>query len=104
MSKIYRIPTTVAAPGQTVRARVRLAPPVFAATTQDCVIQNVGAYKNALLALGYEEENDFERSSQFMARCFKLLDDQAKAVRGSARVPIDIRLSGPARSIARPRY
>ena len=95
----YRVPSNVATTLETVSLRVKLATPTYTSDdTVEVVPPNMGAWKMALLALSYEDENDLERADIYWGRCFTLLNQELKQFRGNPKVVLNIHPWGLARS------
>ena len=99
----YRVPTILAEPLEQIQLRVKLATPVFTFDDEANVYPpNIGAWKMAMLALLYEDENDMERSDSYWGRCFALLNQELRNFRGNPRLtptisPWGLNRSGPVR-------
>lgn len=51
----------------------------------DVVPSNIGALKNGLMALNYEDQNDLERAAAYWTQAMNLLNNETEAARGAAR-------------------
>ena len=95
----YRVPISLAEPLEEIQLRVKLAAPQY--TFDDTIAihpPNIGAWKMALLAILYEEENDMERSDTYWGRCYALLNQELKNFRGKPRLTVSLAPWGLMRS------
>lgn len=84
--------------GDTVEALVHLAHPELSTDSPDnttCACPSSGALKLAMLAVVYEEANDFVRSQDYWQRAHALLDGDEKTNRGGARATPSVQPFGP---------
>jgi hypothetical protein len=82
-------------PGCETLQVVALRRPVPLVQSTDVVNpSNLGALKMAMTALIYEENNDLERSEQFWAKCYSLLDEELKFNRGGALGTLRVQIHG----------
>jgi len=68
--------------------KVRYVPCVV--DTDEVVVSNLGALKNMLISLRYEDEADLERSEMFFSKALQLLNGETKETRGGSRWTLNI--------------
>jgi len=61
--------------------------------TDEVIISNLGALKNMLTSLRFEDENDMERSEMFFMKALQLLNGESKEARGGSRWTLNIESS-----------
>lgn len=62
---------------------------------------NIGAFKHALQAIGYEDNNDLDGAQKYWSVCYSLLNQQMKENRGAARSVPNLKLSPAGRGFPR---
>ena len=77
-----------------VKARCRLRHNLLQMEDQYVLPGNLGAIKNGLMALGYEDANDLERSEVYWAKAEASLDNQLGSSRGGGQSQPNINLWG----------
>lgn len=95
----YRVPVSLADPLEEIQLRVKLAAPTFSFDDEAAVHPpNIGAWKMAMLALLYEDENDMERSDAYWGRCYALLNQELNNFRGKPKLTVSLSPWGLSRS------
>lgn len=100
----YKVPTHIGSEGENVIVKAKLAPVTVAGSSDTIYPINLGAWKNALMALASEDEHDYERSETQWAKCFQLLNQELKARRGGSRKTINVQPWGLRRSGGVPHF
>jgi hypothetical protein len=77
-----------------IRVMALRRPIVLVNGTDLVVPSNLGALKMALTALIYEENNDLERSEQFWAKSYSLLNEELKFLRGGSLPSLRVNIHG----------
>lgn len=62
---------------------------------------NIGAFKHALQAIAYEDNNDLDGAQKYWSVCYSLLNQQMKSQRGNARAVPNLKLAPAGRGIPR---
>jgi len=84
----YAVPNDPEVDYVDVLCKVRYVPCVV--DTDDVVVSNLGALKNMLISLRYEDEADLERSEMFFMKALQLLNGETKETRGGSRWTLNI--------------
>lgn len=86
--KRYSVPNEPAVDYVDVLCKVRYVPCVV--DTDEVIVSNLGALKNMLISLRYEDEADLERSEMFFMKALQLLNGETKETRGGSRWTLNI--------------
>lgn len=86
--KRYSVPNEPEVDYLDVLCKVRYVPCVV--DTDDVIVSNLGALKNMLISLRYEDEADLERSEMFFMKALQLLNGETKETRGGSRWTLNI--------------
>jgi hypothetical protein len=84
----YAVPNEPTVDYVDVLCKVRYVPCVV--DTDEVVVSNLGALKNMLISLRYEDEADLERSEMFFMKALQLLNGETKETRGGSRWTLNI--------------
>ena len=84
----YSVPNEPTVDYVDVLCKVRYVPCVV--DTDAVVVSNLGALKNMLISLRYEDEADLERSEMFFMKALQLLNGETKETRGGSRWTLNI--------------
>jgi hypothetical protein len=84
----YAVPNDPEVDYVDVLCKVRYVPCVV--DTDEVIVSNLGALKNMLISLRYEDEADLERSEMFFMKALQLLNGETKETRGGSRWTLNI--------------
>jgi len=84
----YAVPNDPEVDYVDVLCKVRYVPCVV--DTDEVIVSNLGALKNMLISLRYEDEADLERSEMFFMKALQLLNGETKEIRGGSRWTLNI--------------
>jgi hypothetical protein len=84
----YAVPNEPSIDYLDVVCKLRYIPCVL--DTDEVVVSNLGALKNMLTSLRFEDENDMERSEMFFMKALQLLNGESKETRGGSRWTLNI--------------
>jgi hypothetical protein len=84
----YAVPNDPEVDYLDVLCKLRYVPCVV--DTDEVVVSNLGALKNMLISLRYEDEADLERSEMFFMKALQLLNGETKETRGGSRWTLNI--------------
>ncbi len=71
-----------------VLCKIRFVPCVY--DTDEIIVSNLGALKNMLMSLKWEDEGDMERSEMFFMKALQLLNGENREVRGGTQWRLNI--------------
>ena len=77
-----------------IRCLCKLKYTKLVAETDIVLPSNLGALKMALMAIGYEDQNDMKTAKIYWADCYALLNDEMKEARGGATLRVRISPNG----------
>lgn len=86
----YKIPATIGSEGENVIVKAKLAPIAVAGSSDSIYPVNIGAWKNAVMALASEDEHDNDRAEIQWSKCFQLLNQELKARRAGSKKTINV--------------
>ena len=86
--KRYAVPNEPSVDYLDVLCKIRYVPCVV--DTDEVAVSNLGALKNMLISLRYEDEADLERSEMFFMKALQLLNGETKETRGGSRWTLNI--------------
>jgi hypothetical protein len=84
----YAVPNEPSVDYVDVLCKIRYVPCVV--DTDEVAVSNLGALKNMLISLRYEDEADLERSEMFFMKALQLLNGETKETRGGSRWTLNI--------------
>jgi hypothetical protein len=84
----YSVPNEPTVDYLDVLCKIRYVPCIK--DTDEVIVSNLGALKNMLISLRYEDEADLERSEMFFMKALQLLNGETKEVRGGSRWTLNI--------------
>ena len=84
----YSVPNEPEVDYLDVLCKIRYVPCVV--DTDEVAVSNLGALKNMLISLRYEDEADLERSEMFFMKALQLLNGETKETRGGSRWTLNI--------------
>lgn len=84
----YAVPNEPEVDYLDVLCKIRYVPCVV--DTDEVIVSNLGALKNMLISLRYEDEADLERSEMFFMKALQLLNGETKETRGGSRWTLNI--------------
>jgi hypothetical protein len=58
--------------------------------TDEVIVSNLGALKNMLTSLRFEDEADLERSEMFFMKALQLLNGESREIRGGSQWKLNI--------------
>jgi len=87
----YAVPNEPEVDYLDVVCKLRYVPCVI--DTDEVIISNLGALKNMLTSLRFEDENDMERSEMFFMKALQILNGESKEARGGSRWTLNIESS-----------
>jgi len=58
--------------------------------TDEVIVTNLGALKNMLMSLKWEDEGDMERSEMYFMKALQLLNGESREVRGGSQWKLNI--------------
>jgi hypothetical protein len=71
-----------------VLCKIRFVPCVY--DTDEVIVSNLGALKNMLTSLRFEDEADLERSEMFFMKALQLLNGESREIRGGSQWKLNI--------------
>ena len=86
--KRYAVPNEPTVDYLDVLCKIRYVPCIK--DTDEVLVSNLGALKNMLISLRYEDEADLERSEMFFMKALQLLNGETKETRGGSRWTLNI--------------
>jgi hypothetical protein len=84
----YAVPNEPAIDYLDVLCKIRFVPCVY--DTDEVIVSNLGALKNMLMSLKWEDEGDMERSEMFFMKALQLLNGENREVRGGSQWKLNI--------------
>ena len=84
----YSVPNEPTVDYLDVLCKIRYVPCIK--DTDEVIVSNLGALKNMLISLRYEDEADLERSEMFFMKALQLLNGETKETRGGSRWTLNI--------------
>jgi hypothetical protein len=84
----YSVPNNPSIDYLDVLCKVRFVPCVY--DTDEVIVTNLGALKNMLMSLKWEDEGDMERSEMYFMKALQLLNGESREVRGGSQWKLNI--------------
>ena len=84
----YAVPNEPSIDYLDVLCKVRFIPCVY--DTDEVIVTNLGALKNMLMSLKWEDEGDMERSEMYFMKALQLLNGESREVRGGSQWKLNI--------------
>jgi hypothetical protein len=84
----YAVPNEPTIDHLDVLCKIRFVPCVY--DTDEVIVSNLGALKNMLTSLRFEDEADLERSEMFFMKALQLLNGESREVRGGSQWKLNI--------------
>jgi hypothetical protein len=84
----YAVPNEPTIDYLDVLCKIRFVPCVY--DTDEVIVTNLGALKNMLMSLKWEDEGDMERSEMFFMKALQLLNGENREVRGGTQWKLNI--------------
>jgi hypothetical protein len=84
----YAVPNEPSVDYLDVLCKIRFVPCVY--DTDEVIVSNLGALKNMLMSLKWEDEGDMERSEMFFMKAIQLLNGESREVRGGSQWRLNI--------------
>ena len=84
----YSVPNEPSIDYLDVLCKVRFVPCVY--DTDEVIVTNLGALKNMLMSLKWEDEGDMERSEMYFMKALQLLNGESREVRGGSQWKLNI--------------
>jgi hypothetical protein len=84
----YAVPNEPSIDYLDVLCKARFVPCVY--DTDEVIVSNLGALKNMLMSLKWEDEGDMERSEMFFMKALQLLNGESREVRGGSQWKLNI--------------
>lgn len=84
----YAVPNEPSVDYLDVLCKIRFIPCVY--DTDEVIVSNLGALKNMLMSLKWEDEGDMERSEMFFMKALQLLNGENREVRGGSQWKLNI--------------
>jgi len=84
----YAVPNQPTIDYLDVLCKIRFVPCVY--DTDEVIVSNLGALKNMLTSLRFEDEADLERSEMFFMKALQLLNGESREIRGGSQWRLNI--------------
>jgi len=84
----YAVPNEPSIDYLDVLCKVRFVPCVY--DTDEVIVTNLGALKNMLMSLKWEDEGDMDRSEMYFMKALQLLNGESREVRGGSQWRLNI--------------
>jgi len=84
----YSVPNEPSIDYLDVLCKVRFVPCVY--DTDEVIVTNLGALKNMLMSLKWEDEGDMDRSEMYFMKSLQLLNGESREVRGGSQWRLNI--------------
>jgi len=84
----YSVPNNPSIDYLDVLCKVRFVPCVY--DTDEVIVTNLGALKNMLMSLKWEDEGDMDRSEMYFMKALQLLNGESREVRGGSQWKLNI--------------
>jgi hypothetical protein len=84
----YAVPNEPTIDHLDVLCKIRFVPCVY--DTDEVIVSNLGALKNMLTSLRFEDEADLERSEMFFMKALQLLNGESREIRGGSQWKLNI--------------
>jgi hypothetical protein len=84
----YAVPNNPSIDYLDVLCKVRFIPCVY--DTDEVIVSNLGALKNMLMSLKWEDEGDIDRSEMYFMKAIQLLNGESREVRGGSQWRLNI--------------
>lgn len=84
----YAVPNEPTIDHLDVLCKIRFVPCVY--DTDEVIVSNIGALKNMLTSLRFEDEADLERSEMFFMKSLQLLNGESREIRGGSQWKLNI--------------
>ena len=84
----YAVPNNDTIDYLDVLCKIRFVPCIY--DTDEVIVSNLGALKNMLTSLKFEDEADLERSEMFFMKALQLLNGESREVRGGSQWRLNI--------------
>lgn len=84
----YAVPNEPSVDYLDVLCKIRFVPCVY--DTDEVIVSNLGALKNMLMSLKWEDEGDMERSEMYFMKALQLLNGENREVRGGSQWKLNI--------------
>jgi hypothetical protein len=84
----YSVPNEPSVDYLDVLCKIRFVPCVY--DTDEVIVSNLGALKNMLMSLKWEDEGDMDRSEMYFMKALQLLNGESREVRGGSQWRLNI--------------
>ena len=84
----YAVPNEPSVNYLDVLCKIRFIPCVY--DTDEVIVSNLGALKNMLMSLKWEDEGDMDRSEMYFMKALQLLNGESREVRGGSQWRLNI--------------
>lgn len=84
----YSVPNEPSIDYLDVLCKIRFVPSVY--DSDEVIVSNLGALKNMLMSLKWEDEGDMERSEMYFMKALQLLNGENREVRGGSQWKLNI--------------
>ena len=84
----YAVPNEPTVDYLDVLCKIRFVPCVY--DTDEVIVSNLGALKNMLMSLKWEDEGEMERSEMYFMKALQLLNGENREVRGGSQWKLNI--------------
>lgn len=84
----YAVPNEPSVDYLDVLCKIRFVPCVY--DTDEVIVSNLGALKNMLMSLKWEDEGDMDRSEMYFMKALQLLNGENREVRGGSQWRLNI--------------
>jgi len=84
----YAVPNEPSIDYLDVLCKIRFVPCVY--DTDEVIVSNLGALKNMLTSLRFEDEADLDRSEMFFMKALQLLNGESREIRGGSQWKLNI--------------
>ena len=84
----YAVPNEPTIDYLDVLCKIRFVPCVY--DTDEVIVSNLGALKNMLTSLRFEDEADLDRSEMFFMKALQLLNGESREIRGGSQWRLNI--------------
>jgi len=84
----YAVPNDPSIDYLDVLCKIRFVPCVY--DTDEVIVSNLGALKNMLTSLRFEDEADLDRSEMFFMKALQLLNGESREIRGGSQWKLNI--------------
>jgi hypothetical protein len=84
----YAVPNEPSVDYLDVLCKIRFVPCIY--DTDEVIVSNLGALKNMLMSLKWEDEGDMDRSEMYFMKALQLLNGENREVRGGSQWRLNI--------------